>query len=184
VLGDFNWEPAESFNLLIYDISDALPGRGEAAAFITDDDSPPALAILVRPSDQTVAQGGTGSFAVQAVGTPPLTYRWEFQGSALPGATNAMLTLSVLKSADAGLYTVWVADFAGMQTNATATLRVVPILNCTRIADNFILTWSGRSILQSSTNAAGPFIDILGAVSPHTNAISSAPVRFFRLRLE
>lgn len=45
-----------------------------------------------------------------------------------------------------------------------------------------ILTWPGPGTLQSSTNVAGGYDDIDGATRPHTNAISSAPQQFFRLR--
>jgi hypothetical protein len=38
-------------------------------------------------------------------------------------------------------------------------------------------------VLQSSTNAAGPYLDVPAAASPYTNAPLAAPVCFFRLRL-
>ncbi len=45
-----------------------------------------------------------------------------------------------------------------------------------------ILTWPGGT-LQSATNLAGPWADIIGATSPRTNA-ASATQDFFRLKLQ
>ena len=44
-----------------------------------------------------------------------------------------------------------------------------------------VLTWTGPSALQSSTNVVGPYSDIGGATSPYTNLTSRA-ASFFRLR--
>jgi hypothetical protein len=35
-------------------------------------------AITSQPADQTVAAGGTATFSVTAVGTPTLTYAWQY----------------------------------------------------------------------------------------------------------
>jgi hypothetical protein len=47
---------------------------------------------------------------------------------------------------------------------------------------NAVLTWSGPGTLQSSTNVATGYTDIVGAISPYTNSIITAPEMFFRLR--
>jgi len=44
------------------------------------------------------------------------------------------------------------------------------------------LTWPAGTILQSSTNAAGPYTDVPGAVSPYTPAMTNEPRQFFRFR--
>ena len=46
----------------------------------------------------------------------------------------------------------------------------------------FILSWPGSYVLQSSTNVAGPYEDIVPATSPFTNSIAPAGNCFFRLR--
>ena len=43
------------------------------------------------------------------------------------------------------------------------------------------ISWAPGMILQSSTNANGPYFDVTGATSPYTT-IFSGPQRFFRLR--
>lgn len=48
---------------------------------------------------------------------------------------------------------------------------------------NLILHWIAPGfVLVSSTNVAGPYDEVIGATSPHTNNTSSASARFFRLR--
>jgi hypothetical protein len=50
----------------------------------------------------------------------------------------------------------------------------VPILPLT-------LSWTGPSVLQSSTNVAGPYLDVAGATSPYTNN-ATVPQNYFRLK--
>jgi arylsulfatase A-like enzyme len=49
-------------------------------------------------------------------------------------------------------------------------------------ADRLVLDWSGDFVLQSSTNAAGPFSDMPNAQPPYTNEFGNQKHRFFRLR--
>jgi hypothetical protein len=55
-------------------------------------------------------------------------------------------------------------------------------IKITNYGPDVVLSWMGNFVLQSATNAAGPFSDIVGATSLYTNAISSADAAFFRLR--
>lgn len=50
-----------------------------------------------------------------------------------------------------------------------------------RAGTNMVLTWSGANHLQSSSNLSA-FADVPGATSPSTNALTTSPRRFFRLR--
>ncbi len=80
--------------------------------------------ILVQPTNQTVAAGGTATFSVSANGTQPLTYQWSFDGTNIPGATNTSLTLTNVESIQAGTYIVQVANVAGLTTSSNALLAV------------------------------------------------------------
>ena len=60
--------------------------------------------ITTQPVSQTVSEGGSVTFAVNATGTPPLRYQWKFGGSDITDATNASLTLSNVRFGDAGGY--------------------------------------------------------------------------------
>jgi hypothetical protein len=50
-----------------------------------------------------------------------------------------------------------------------------------RSGDQLVLQWNSGWILQTATNAPGPYLDLSGANSPFTNQFSD-PLRFFRLR--
>jgi alpha-tubulin suppressor-like RCC1 family protein len=49
-------------------------------------------------------------------------------------------------------------------------------------SQNLLIGWSGPFTLQSSTNLAGPYLDVPGATHPYTNNIATSPGRFFRVR--
>src|SRR5439155_19018027 len=53
-----------------------------------------APAIILQPRSQTVLPGKSVTFGVLAVGSPALSYRWQFNGANLAGATNANLIIA------------------------------------------------------------------------------------------
>jgi uncharacterized repeat protein (TIGR01451 family) len=90
------------------------------------------LPSITAPPSNAVAVAGAGAlFQVSAAGTAPLSYQWFFDlTNALPGATNAQLTLTNVQVAQAGSYTVAVSNAAGSLTSSPALLRVLvpPVL--------------------------------------------------------
>jgi hypothetical protein len=93
-----------------------------------------AAFIVVAPTITTQPQGGNAapgtnfSFSVAADGTAPFNYQWLKGGVVISGATQATLTISGVVAADAGVYSVQVANSAGTVTSSTATLTVTTIL--------------------------------------------------------
>lgn len=86
--------------------------------------SPPA--IMVPPQSQTGVAGRPVTFTVSAAGTAPFAYQWSHNGVALPGATNASLTLPAVQTADAGDYVVVVTNgFGAITSTPPAVLTVV-----------------------------------------------------------
>jgi hypothetical protein len=83
--------------------------------------------IVEQPQGVTVDVGGTAMFRVSATGTPPLTYQWQFSGGPLAGETNATLVLSNVQAAQAGSYSVVVANGAGSVVSTGAVLAVRPV---------------------------------------------------------
>src|SRR5205823_13395736 len=81
--------------------------------------------IGTQPESQTVLQGQDASFSVLAGGTGPLSYQWNFNGTALSGATDSALPLSSVQAANAGSYNVVVSNPWSSTTSAVATLTVV-----------------------------------------------------------
>lgn len=76
--------------------------------------------ITVHPISTAAGPGGTVTFSVSATGGE--TYRWQFNGNDIPGATSAQLTVSDLTAEKIGLYTVVVANGAGPVVSSAATL--------------------------------------------------------------
>jgi hypothetical protein len=83
---------------------------------------PPA--IVRQPSDTYAAAGGTALFDVLAVGTPPLTYRWQRDGVWLSAESRPVLTLTGVSQADAGRYRVIVTNAYGSATSVWAQLTI------------------------------------------------------------
>jgi formylglycine-generating enzyme required for sulfatase activity len=85
-----------------------------------------APTIVVQPESQTLFAGATATFAVVAVGPPPPSYQWYFQGSPLPGATDNRLVLTGIKQADVGEYVVAISNTLGVVTSQPAQLSLFP----------------------------------------------------------
>jgi hypothetical protein len=89
-----------------------------------------APAVTTTAQTQSAAAGGTVALTVAAAGRS-LSYQWLFNGTALAnganvaGATTAILTLSNLTSANAGVYSVVVTNSYGSTTAPVATLSIV-----------------------------------------------------------
>ena len=98
-------------------------------AFLDITNIPPA--ITVQPTSQTVGVGTNVSLVVAATGTPPLRYQWQtngvnlVNGGNISGATNAVLTINNVNTANAGNYSVVVTNYGGSVTSSNATLTVL-----------------------------------------------------------
>lgn len=75
---------------------------------------------------QEVIAGGTATFTVAATGSPPPTYQWRFNGTAIPGATGTTLVIPNVTAANAGDYTVSVSNPYGTVVSFAAMLIVRP----------------------------------------------------------
>jgi|GEM_PF-2703475 len=82
--------------------------------------------ITAQPTNQFLAQGDIATFAVTATGSTPLAYQWGFNGTALSGATNSILTLVGVTPQQAGAYGVLVSNAYGSVTSQSALLVVGP----------------------------------------------------------
>ncbi len=142
----------------------------------------PAPTIAADPSGLTVAYGSNATFTVTATGPGPLTYQWQLNGTNLAGATGSSFTLNAAQLTNAGLYSVVVSNAGGAVTSPAAVVNVAPLLFA-RLNNNLLtLTWPGAFVLQSAPNPAGPYTDLLGAISPCSINTLAKPAGFFRLR--
>jgi hypothetical protein len=81
---------------------------------------PPA--IVQGPQSVATNAGATVEFAVTASGTEPLRYQWRLNSAPLAGATNRLLTLGAVQTANLGAYTVEVSNLVGRAVGGPATL--------------------------------------------------------------
>ena len=81
-------------------------------------------AIVTQPISETTNAGVIATFWTLATGTPPLSYQWFFNGTAIAGATSAIYAVPNTELSSAGAYTVTVSNFAGKVTSSVATLTV------------------------------------------------------------
>jgi hypothetical protein len=103
-----------------------------ASAFVVDDlrfiSGPTAPMIVTQPANRIVALDGTATFQVEATGTSPLRYEWDFNGAPIPGATNSALTLSGVTTDDSGSYRVRISNDYGSVTSVKASLTVIELI--------------------------------------------------------
>lgn len=95
----------------------------------------PAVPRFTLPLfDESVFAGGTVSFQAVAVGYPPPTYQWRFQGQLISGQTDSSLTLFNATAAQAGEYEIIASNPSGTAASAaTLTVRAKPDLRITEV---------------------------------------------------
>jgi hypothetical protein len=104
-------------------ITNMFGAAGSTPASLTVSNAGP-LAIIVQPTNQSVAVGGRATFSVTATGDPPLGYQWQFNGGNISGATSSTLIISNAQPANAGSYSVTITNRSGMTNSAAAQLIV------------------------------------------------------------
>jgi hypothetical protein len=109
-------------NLVVLTVSDASSNQTTRAVNVIVPGEPH---IAVQPADLTLAVSSNATFSVLACGAAPLFFQWQYSGTNLPGATNAVLTLSDISTNDAGDYDVVITNSFGWITSAVATLTVL-----------------------------------------------------------
>ena len=129
--------PASNFGWILISQSENTPGTARRFGSSEDPGTAPILvieytlpvaatppAITVHPQSQTASAGESVTFTVEATGTAPLSYQWRFNGSDLPGETNAALKLNPVQSTQAGSYAAVVRNAGGAATSSVALLSV------------------------------------------------------------
>ncbi len=123
--------------------------------------------VTVQPRDRRVNSGTNIALTAMAVGQPPLTYQWRFNGVAIPGATNPTLSLTAVNRGSNGLYSATVFNTLNATTSRTAKLDIggpLRLLNPTVTSDgSFTLT--AQDPLAPLTPADLPFFEVLASTN-------------------
>jgi hypothetical protein len=85
-----------------------------------------SVTFLEQPESQTVPEGGSVTFEVNALGDLPIAYIWSRNGNIIPGAVGSSYTISQVTSAMAGAYSVLVSNQVGIARSTNAILTVTP----------------------------------------------------------
>ncbi len=118
--------------------------------------------LLLSPADQNGYPGGTVRFQVRADGSRPLSYKWQFDGAALAGATNDTLVLINPNAGQAGRYAVVVSNAHGAITSAPAMLRLPPVV-----------AWGDNSCGQTDVPATLTNVVAIAAGGYHSLALGA-----------
>jgi hypothetical protein len=132
-----------------------------------------APAITASPVAQTITAGAKATLSLTATGTPPFTYQWLRNGSAIAGATQSTLTFDRARPSDAGQYSVTVTNSAGSITSSAGELKVNPVSRISNLSiltslssasDNFTLGFVVTGTLGGDAATAKPVL--IRAVGP------------------
>jgi uncharacterized repeat protein (TIGR03803 family) len=96
--------------------------------------------ITSQPVSQIVPAGINVNFSVSVLGTAPFAYQWTSNNVAMPGATNATLTLTNAGLSNSGTYSVLVTNNFGSELSSNAVLAVFPVLVTTLPASGITAT--------------------------------------------
>ena len=83
-----------------------------------------APTITRQPGSQTAPPGTSVTLTADAQGSLPLSWQWQFNGTAIPAATTSSLDLGPLTSDQVGNYAVVVTNAFGSVTSITATVTI------------------------------------------------------------
>ncbi len=101
------------------------PGGTSACSNVDSGIAGTAPSITNQPDNQSVLEGQTATFSVQASGTTPRSYQWYKNGSLINGATSSSYTTPAAQLGDSGSqFHVVVSNAIGNRTSNPATLTV------------------------------------------------------------
>ena len=105
--------------------SSAIQGVRNLGITTTRKGADVTASITKQPANVSVDEPGAATFAVDFDGTPPFTFQWARNGTAIADATGNTLTLTNTTAADNGAaYKCTVANALGTVTSTAATLTV------------------------------------------------------------
>lgn len=152
--------------------------------------------LLSAPSNQFAIMGAPVMFSATATGTPPIAYQWQFNGAPIAQTTNAVLSLTNVRIADAGIYTFVATNAFGI-TLTNAMLAVQPFVFDTTTSP-LSLSTQGMQLKLDGVFATNSFIlfasmDLVTWLPVLTNspttgslymvdtAATNLPLRFYRV---
>ena len=111
-------------NLVLQSIKLPNNGNVEIVSLTLSNYTGATPAITSLSTNETVTNGNPATFSVTAAGSPPLKYQWDQNGTNIPGATSATLSIPSTIPNNAGSYSVIISNPYGSITSPVVTLTV------------------------------------------------------------
>jgi hypothetical protein len=146
------------------------------------------IAISTQPQSQMVIKGGALELSISATSETALTYQWFKDGSAIPGATNATLTVPSTDIDTAGTYWVEVSNGDSQVKSDEANISVaipqdLAIFHAIEL--NFSTEIGVQYQLQGSNDLSdwqdlGDPVEGDGSDAIRFHSTKDAPMKFYR----
>lgn len=111
-----------------------------------------APSVTLWPSGAVLTAGGELRLSAAFTGSPPILIEWRRDGTPIPGATNAILSIPRVTVDWTGRYECNAWNDYGTNTSNAADIRVTPSL--AEGMDTPWLTWSGPAVGEYHTQTA------------------------------
>jgi hypothetical protein len=137
--------------------------------------------ITSAPVNRSVIMNANTTFIIGAVGTPPLSYQWQFNQTDMANQTNATLTLLDAQPTSSGNYCVVITNNFG-KVNTNATLFVQAFAMDTS-STNLLLTMTGFQMQIDGVLTTNPVIifastDLVSWLPIYTNPATTGSIQF------
>ncbi len=117
----------------------------------------PPPVIVAQPTNQTVPNQGTATFAVTASSQTTLSYQWLKNGGKISHATSSRYTLANVGAGDAGTYSVNVVNGGGSVLSSNAILTVIVPPSMQQQPNNLTVSAGQTASFSATVNGSPPF---------------------------
>jgi alpha-tubulin suppressor-like RCC1 family protein len=122
VLSEVRLSDQASYTVVASNDSGSVTSHPPAYLFVNAAVNP---VITSQPRSDTLFVGAKSALRATVTGSPPLTFQWWKDGSAVPGAAQSTLPFASVQFPDAGEYLLVASNSHGSVTSAPARLNVV-----------------------------------------------------------